>query len=323
MESNINIEIKIPDIKKNFTITMPISSLISDLKKKIEELSGISPIAQKLILKGKILREDSSSLSSLNITSNCTMIVLRNKNISPQNNNNNNPLNNMMNNNPLNNMMNNPLMNNPQISQMLQNPQYRQMMNQLLQDPNGLNRLMRDPRVRQMMNANPQTRALMQNPEMMRNMMNMMRGGMNGLGGNNMFNPYNAFGTPTPNLNQMFQDWLNKKNVDNNNINNSNDNTGNNFQDILNNMMRNVGNDRNNFGNQNFSSLFSAIQNQQNMNQGNNSQNNSNVNYKELYKDQLEQLKDMGFFDEQKNLQALIICQGNLQFAVDRIVNDM
>ena len=31
----------------------------------------------------------------------------------------------------------------------------------------------------------------------------------------------------------------------------------------------------------------------------------------------------MGFFDEQKNLQALIICQGNLQFAVDRIVNEM
>ena len=50
------------------------------------------------------------------------------------------------------------------------------------------------------MNANPQMRSLMQNPDMMRNMMNMMRGGFPGLNGNSMFNPYNAFGNPNTNL---------------------------------------------------------------------------------------------------------------------------
>jgi hypothetical protein len=48
MESNnLNLNIKIPDIKKNLTITISSSSKILDLKKKIEELSGVLQLTQK------------------------------------------------------------------------------------------------------------------------------------------------------------------------------------------------------------------------------------------------------------------------------------
>ena len=127
MESNnLNLNIKIPDIKKNLTITISSSSKVSDLKKKIEELSGLPPQIQKLVTKGKILKDDTSELSSYNIKNESTIIVLKNKDIISQNtsNNNNNPFSNllrMMNNNNnnnnnnmnnLNNMMNNNMMSN-------------------------------------------------------------------------------------------------------------------------------------------------------------------------------------------------------------------
>ena len=348
MESNnLNLNIKIPDIKKTLTIAISSSSKVSDLKKKIEELSGVPPITQKLVSKGKILKDDSSQLSSYNIINESTIIVLKNKNIIPQNtsNNNNNPfsnllnminnnnnnnnnmnnLNNLMNNMMNNNMMNN-MMNNPQINQILQNPQYMQMMNQLLQDPNGLSRLMNNPRVRQMMNANPQMRSLMQNPDMMRNMMNMMRGGLPGFNGNSMFSPYNAFGTPNTNLSQLYQEWVDKKKNGknlNNNINNNSNNDNNNFGNLFN-MFNNLNNNNNNNNSNipNFSHLFSGLQN---MNNNNNeeSQSQNNIDYTVLYSEQLQQLKDMGFTDEQENIRALISCQGNVQFAVDKIVNNM
>ena len=61
------------------------------------------------------------------------------------------------------------------------------------------------------MNANPQMRSLMQNLDMIRNMMNMMRGGFPGLNENSMFSPYNAFGNPNSNLSQLYQEWIDKK----------------------------------------------------------------------------------------------------------------
>ena len=44
---------------------------------------------------------------------------------------------------------------------------------------------------------------------------------------------------------------------------------------------------------------------------------------KEKYKDQLQTLKDMGFIDEATNLQVLKQCDGNVQFAIDRLLNMM
>ena len=49
--------------------------------------------------------------------------------------------------------------------------------------------------------------------------------------------------------------------------------------------------------------------------------NDANVDYKEKYKDQLAQLRDMGFINEETNIQVLKQCSGNVQFAIERLLN--
>ena len=46
-----------------------------------------------------------------------------------------------------------------------------------------------------------------------------------------------------------------------------------------------------------------------------------NVDYKVLYKDQLNQMKDMGFVNEETNIEVLKKCDGNVQFAIERLLN--
>lgn len=54
---------------------------------------------------------------------------------------------------------------------------------------------------------------------------------------------------------------------------------------------------------------------------GNTNTNDDNVDYKEKYKDQLAQLKDMGFINEEANIQVLKQCSGNVQFAIEKLLN--
>ena len=49
--------------------------------------------------------------------------------------------------------------------------------------------------------------------------------------------------------------------------------------------------------------------------------NDDNVDYKEKYKDQLAQLKEMGFINEETNIQVLKQCSGNVQFAIEKLLN--
>lgn len=58
-----------------------------------------------------------------------------------------------------------------------------------------------------------------------------------------------------------------------------------------------------------------------NSNTGNNTQ--SNVDPKEKYKEQLKQLAEMGFINEETNIQVLEQCNGNVQFAIERLLNMM
>jgi hypothetical protein len=44
------------------------------------------------------------------------------------------------------------------------------------------------------------------------------------------------------------------------------------------------------------------------------------ANPEELYNAQLQQLSDMGFFDREKNIQALQACGGNVHAAVERLL---
>ena len=79
------------------------------------------------------------------------------------------------------------------------------------------------------------------------------------------------------------------------------------------------------FGNQNnnYNSNNNGISdNRENFsNIGINDNNDENVDYKEKYKEQLAQMKDMGFVNEETNIQDLKQCSGNVQFAVERLLN--
>jgi hypothetical protein len=48
---------------------------------------------------------------------------------------------------------------------------------------------------------------------------------------------------------------------------------------------------------------------------------NTNVDYKDLYKDQLLKLKDMGFTNEEVNIDVLKKSGGNIDIAVEKLLN--
>ena len=78
-------------------------------------------------------------------------------------------------------------------------------------------------------------------------------------------------------------------------------------------------NPNNNAGNAGTGGGAGASENFSNI--GINDNNDGNVDYKEKYKDQLAQMKDMGFVNEETNIQVLKQCSGNVQFAVEKLLN--
>ena len=54
-----------------------------------------------------------------------------------------------------------------------------------------------------------------------------------------------------------------------------------------------------------------------------NNVNNININFEEKYKDQLLKLEEMGFTDKQKNLEALKATNGNVEVAIERMMNNI
>ena len=119
----------------------------------------------------------------------------------------------------------------------------------------------------------------------------------------------------------MFQS-ISGNNGQNNNNNNNNEN-GQMPPFNLGQMANLFGNMRGLFGNQNNNSNNNGISgNGENFsNIGINDNNDENVDYKEKYKEQLAQMKDMGFVNEETNIQVLKQCSGNVQFAVERLLN--
>ena len=179
---------------------------------------------------------------------------------------------------------------NPQMmGQMLNNPMYMQMMQNLISDPNTLNMMMNHPQIKPLIDSNPMMREIFSNPELMRQMfspemMQQMSTMLNsgGMGGMGM-NPF-GMGMPMTNPN-------------NNNNNNSS-------------------------GNMNpYANLFNMTMGNFGMGQNTNNNPQDNVDPKEKYKEQLAQLKDMGFINEEANIQVLKQCDGNVQFAIEKLLN--
>ena len=161
------------------------------------------------------------------------------------------------------------------------------------------------PPMRQLAQNNPQMQTLLNNPQLFQQILNpqilqmisnmfQSISGNNGQNNNNNNNNENGQ-MPSFDLSQMENLFVNMGglfgNQNNNNDNNSNNNNG-------------------SSGN---AEKFSNI--------GINDNNDANVDYKEKYKEQLVQMKDMGFVNEETNIQVLKQRSGNVQFAVERLLN--
>ena len=198
------------------------------------------------------------------------------------------------------------------IGQILSNPMYMQMLTNLLQNPDMIQMALNSPQMRQMAQNNPQMQAFLNNPQLIQQILNpqtlQMVGSLFGNNNNNNNNGQNPQfdlsqmanmlgGMDLGQLGGLFGNMNN-----NNNNNDSNNNTGN--------IESNGSNNNNDTGNnENFSNI------------GINDNNDANVDYKEKYKDQLAQMKDMGFVNEETNIQVLKQCSGNVQFAVEKLLN--
>ena len=356
MEDEIQVKIKMTSNAKVYKIKISKSDTIQALKEKCEKETEIPPQSQNLVYKGRILSNE-KLVSDYKIENDHTIILVKkhtpsqttttetktttttNTTNSSSNNNNTNTNNNNSNNNNnqnpfgglggqmpdlsqlgslmgnidpnmLNNMMqslggsggfgNMGMGMNPQmIGQMLSNPMYMQMLQNMLQNPEIIQQALNSPQMRQMAQNNPQMQAILNNPQLMQQMLN-------------------------PQTLQMISNMFGAANNNNTNNNTNNNNNNNNNQQMppidFSQMANLFGNMGGLFGNNNMGTgMGTGEENFSNI--GINDNNDANVDYKEKYKDQLAQMKDMGFVNEETNIQVLKQCSGNVQFAIERLLN--
>lgn len=186
----------------------------------------------------------------------------------------------------------NPNLTNQMMGQLLNNPEMMNMVTNMMSNPATLQQMINsNPMLKSLVENNPMMQQIFNNPEALRAMMNpdMLRQAMammQGMGGNN---GGNNFGFP---------------NMDMNTINQMAQNLGMGFGNVP--LNYNAG--ANNNSNPNPNPI--PPQNEP-----------SNIDYKEKYKNELETLKNMGFDNEEKNLNALKACQGNVNFAVEKLLS--
>jgi len=350
----IQIKIKMTSNAQVYTVKVAKNDTILKLKEECEKETKIPPKSQNLVYKGRILANE-KLISDYNIENDHTIILVKkhtapaptenkpptttttntntntnnntntntNTNTNPNTNNNagnnQNPfmgmggqmpdLSSLLGNidpNQINNMMQSMGglgglgglggMNQQAIGQLLSNPMYMQMMNSMLQNPEMIQMALNSPQMRQLAQNNPQMQAILNNPQLMQQMLNPQTLQM---------------------MSNLFSGMANQN--QNNQSQNSNQGTGTNplggldFNQMLQNLQ----------GLEGLGDLggLGGMGNMAPNNTGNDANNDANVDYKEKYKDQLAQLKDMGFINEEANIQVLKQCSGNVQFAIERLLN--
>lgn len=181
---------------------------------------------------------------------------------------------------------------------MMNNPEYQRAMNAVFRNPSLLNQLLDSPQLRPLLEANPQIREMLQNPQMRQLLLNpqilqramggLGQGGSGGFGGlSDLTQGLSPSNTPNTRLGELFSQWMDEQ--------------------------------RNGGGSaqpqppagievprtQPVFQPFPAP--------------DPNVDYKEKYKEQIAQIKEMGFDDEEKIIDALKKCDGNVQYALNRL----
>ncbi|XP_055803340.1 ubiquitin domain-containing protein DSK2b-like [Solanum dulcamara] len=170
------------------------------------------------------------------------------------------------------------------LNQMMQNPAVSQMMQSLLSNPQYMNQMLgMNPQLRNMLDSNSHLREMMQNPEFIRQM------------------------TSPETMQQLmtFQQGLLSQ-LGRQPTNQPGQNAGGAALD-------------NNMGMEMLMNMFGGL--------GSGGlggvPNRSNVPPEELYATQLAQLQDMGFFDTQENIRALVATAGNVHAAVERLLGNL
>jgi hypothetical protein len=306
----ISLIIKTTVDTKTYELKISKNLSIKDLKNEIEKLTNIPSGAQKIIHKGRNLK-DTETIESSKIENNDSIVVIRNRNYNPNGPRNTNIIGAFPQVSPLmiQNLLNNNFMNLGRIPQLhRQNPNLNRL--------NFIRQSINDPVARAFLGRIP----------------------------SNMMVHDSIVGTTVPDLENKFTEFMQNRNNNNNN-NNTNNNESNN-NESNNNENNNLNNNNNpnpeQFNPQNFINFLNMLRpnqpppnfnirisrplqtnNNNNNNNNNNEQNsqnqNENIDYKEIYKEQLAQLKDMGFTDENKNIEILKQCQGNVNFAIEKL----
>eukprot|EP01084_Bolivina_argentea_P100627 180609_1 len=316
---------------------------IYDLKAICWEELDAPPEQQTLLYKGVVCK-DEDTLESIKITDNSSLIVLLKK---PQNkppkpatnneqktddqstNNDTNSVQNAMPRNPLSmqqSLMQNPellqqMMNSPMMKQMFNNPDILQsifnsspQMQKLLEKNPELRHAMKDPAfMKQMMRAatDPKYRQeLMQNQDRTLRNIESMPGGFNALS-----RMYNQVQNPMESaLDDMHQQRFGKQHTKISEVDKSNGPTvqplGNPWAPQQNNNNNGNGNGMLNMGN--MGNMMRMMMNN----------NNNNGNARQMYANQLSALRNMGFNDEQRNIEALIAAGGDINRAIQYLTNN-
>ena len=149
-EENITIKVKTNLDATVHEVPINKNATVLGLKGEIEKKTHIPPAQQKLVIKGKTMKDsDPISAYELNNESTIAMIKVNAQNQGAGG------LGGMPG---LGGLEGNP-------AQMMNDPRYQQIMNAVLNNPQMLNQLLNSPELRPIFEQNPQLRALLQNPQ--------------------------------------------------------------------------------------------------------------------------------------------------------------
>ena len=176
-----------------------------------------------------------------------------------------------------------------QVMEAMKIPEIAGQVESMMDDPNIMEAMLENPQIKALCDLNPAIRSMITNKEFMKS----------------MFSPEN--------LEKMKN--IQEGKMDPNQFNPNFGNFNNNFNN----------NNFNNFNNNNFG-LFNML-NPNMMNQPNIfSQGNSNMTkeqLKEKYKNEIKAIKDMGFDDEEKIINALQKTNGNINASIERLISNI
>lgn len=318
MSSDLKIKIKQTNGgQQTHEIELNADTTIGELKLKVQEKFNILPAKQNLIFQGHILF-DEKKVEECHIQSGDTILLVE-KMSAPTTQENKVPNVQLQSGVGPMGQINYDLLRQPmggnvnleQMEEILSHPELAGQMEEMLKDPQVLKAMMENPAIKPMIDANPMMKTLMSNPEFMRNLLNpdtirMMK---------NMMEGQNAFpmpgsstgteGTSTQQIPQMTPLMFNPLMMGMNNMNPNNQQQQVSFMNMFNPFMFNP-------------MMMGGFPMQQPMAQ---QPALTKEQLKEKYKGQIAQLKEMGFDNEDDDIQALEKTNGNVEAAIERLVS--